>query len=153
MSAQASTRSDAREQAGRGKRCLVVGYDRGPAAQRAVQWAARQLPADGRVVIVFACKGLHAPSLQSERERRSFAGAAIDELLLEAEDALLDREIVTEISDEDPVGALLEAAARHDAEAIVLGAQRHSPLQQALGTVTGELLKRSHVALTIVPSA
>lgn len=153
MSAQVNTRSDAQEQAGSDQRCFVVGYDRGPAAQIALQWAARHLPADGRLVIVLACKGLHAPSLQSERERRGFAGAAIDELLLEAEDALLEREIVTEIADNDPVTALLEAAARHDAEVIVLGAQRHSPLQQAIGTVTGELLKRSHVALTIVPSA
>lgn len=153
MSTQPSTRSDSSAQSGGERRCLVVGYDREPAAERALRWAVRQLPADGRLVIVFACRGLHVRSLQSERERRSFAGATIDELLLEADDALLDREIVTEISDEDPVHALRDAAERHNAEAIVLGAQRHSSLQRAIGTVTSELLKHSRVAITVVPAS
>jgi nucleotide-binding universal stress UspA family protein len=152
VSRQAKISAGSRESDSAHERCLVIGYDRGEAAQRAVQWAVRQLPASGRLVIVFACKGLHIPSLRGERERRRFAGAAIDELLLEA-DALLDREIATEISERDPVNALLEAAARHSADAIVLGAQRHSPVRRAIGTVTGELLKRSTVAITIVPAA
>lgn len=152
MSAQANTHPDRRESAGATGRCLVVGYDGGPAARRALAWAVRQLPPDGRVVIVFACKGLHAPALEGEMARRSFAGAAIDELLLEAEEALLDREIVTEISESDPVSALLDAGARYGAQAIVLGAQQHSRLQRAVGTVTGELLKHSDVAITVVPA-
>ncbi|HST33720.1 MAG TPA: universal stress protein [Solirubrobacteraceae bacterium] len=135
-------------------RCLVVGYDRGESARTAVEWAARQLPADGRLVVVFAEKPLHAPQspLSSAGERRRFAGAAIDELLLEADGAVLDCEIVTEISEQDPVSALREAARRHGAEAIVLGSQQHSRVHQAIGTVTSSLLKDSPVPVTVVPS-
>ncbi len=136
-------------------RCLVVGYDRGESARAAVEWAARQLPPDGRLVIVFAEKPLHAPQspLSSAGERRHFAGAAIDELLLETDGAVLDCEISTEISEQDPVSALREAARRHGAEAIVLGSQQHSRVHQAIGTVTSGLLKDSPVAVTIVPSS
>jgi len=135
-------------------RCLVVGYDRGESARAAVEWAARQLPPDGRLVVVFAEKPLHAPQspLSSAGERRRFAGAAIDELLLETDGAVLDCEISTEISGEDPVSALREAARRHGAEAIVLGSQQHSRVHQAIGTVTSALLKDSPVPVTVVPS-
>jgi nucleotide-binding universal stress UspA family protein len=136
------------------ERCLVVGYDRGESARAAVEWAARQLPPEGRLVVVFAEKPLHAPQspLSSAGERRRFAGAAIDELLLETDGAVLDREIVTEISEEDPVSALREAARRHGAEAIVLGSQQHSRVHEAIGTVTSALLKDSRVPVTVVPS-
>jgi nucleotide-binding universal stress UspA family protein len=136
------------------ERCLVVGYDRGESARAAVEWAARQLPPDGRLVVVFAEKPLHAPQspLSSAGERRRFAGAAIDELLLETDGAVLDCEISTEISAEDPVHALREAARRHGAEAIVLGSQQHSRVHQAIGTVTSALLKDSPVPVTVVPS-
>lgn len=136
------------------ERCLVVGYDRGESARAAVEWAARQLPPDGRLVVVFAEKPLHAPQspLSSAGDRRRFAGAAIDELLLETGSAVLDCEIVTEISDEDPVSALREASRRHGAEAIVLGSQQHSRVHQAIGSVTSALLKDSPVPVTVVPS-
>ncbi len=139
---------------GASDRCLVVGYDRGESARAAVEWAARQLPTDGRLVVVFAEKPLHAPQspLSSAGERRRFAGAAIDELLLETDGAVLDCEISTEISEEDPVSALREAARRHSAEAIVLGSQQHSRVHQAIGTVTSGLLKDSPVPVTVVPS-
>lgn len=134
-------------------RCLVVGYDRGESAREALLWAARQLPEDGRLVIVFAERPLHVPQspLSSPQERRRFAGAAIDELLLEAGDEVLDRKVSTEISEEDPVTALREAARRHEADAIVLGAQQHSRLHEAIGTVTSGLLKDSPVPVTVVP--
>ncbi len=155
MSAREATGSGKRKAAERASdRCLVVGYDRGESARAAVQWAARQLPPDGRLVIVFAEKPLHAPQspLSSAGERRRFAGAAIDELLLETDGSVLDCEISTEISEQDPVSALREAARRHGAQAIVLGSQQHSRVHQAIGTVTSSLLKDSPVPVTVVPS-
>ena len=155
MSAREAAASRKRKAPERSRdRCLVVGYDRGESARAAVEWAARQLPADGLLVVVFAEKPLHAPQspLSSAGERRRFAGAAIDELLLEADGAVLDCEILTEISEQDPVSALREAARRHDAEAIVLGSQQHSRVHQAIGTVTSGLLKDSPVPVTVVPS-
>jgi nucleotide-binding universal stress UspA family protein len=75
----------------------------------------------------------------------------IDELLLDGEDALLDAEIATEVSDDDPVTVLTDAARRREARAIVVGCKQHSRLHKALGTVTSELLQSSPVPITVVP--
>jgi nucleotide-binding universal stress UspA family protein len=91
--------------------------------------------------------------LSSQQQREQLGRAVIDELLLEGEDSLFDVDFVTEVSDEDPVSALTEAARRHGARAIVVGCEQHSRLHKALGTVTSELLKSSPVPVTIVPSA
>ena len=56
-----------------------------------------------------------------------------------------------EVSDQDPAAALIEAAQRHDARAIVLGSKPHSRLHEALGTVTTELLQTSPVPVITVP--
>lgn len=151
MSAAEASDRQAGSSAARKRRCLVVGYDRGSSARAAVAWAARSLPKQGLLVVVYACKPMHAPSIESTAERRRLAGAAIDELMLD-EDALLACNLETEISELDPVRALSDAALRHGAEAIVLGAQEHSRLHQAIGTVTGELLKHAPVAVTVVPN-
>jgi nucleotide-binding universal stress UspA family protein len=150
---EASGNRGARARSAPAGRCLVVGYDRGEAARAAVEWAARQLAPDGRLVVVFAERPLHAPRspLSSPEERRRFAGAAIDELLLEAGEDVLDCEISTEISEQDPVSALRAAARRHGADAIVLGSQQHSRVHEAIGTVTSALLKDAPVAVTVVP--
>jgi nucleotide-binding universal stress UspA family protein len=137
-----------------GKRCLVLGYDRSDSARQAANWAAKELPSDGKLVIVHACRALHAPPspLSSSRARLQLARVIFDELFLEGEDALLDIDIQTEISDEDPVSALVEAAERHHAHAIVVGCEQHSHLHKALGTVTSELLRRSPAPVIAVPS-
>ena len=44
--------------------------------------------------------------------------------------------LATEIADEDPVTALIDAARRHEAHPIVIGAKHHTRLHEALGTVT-----------------
>jgi len=135
--------------------CLVVGYDGSESARAAASWAASSLPADGRLVLVYACRPLHAPAspLTSADERHSLGRAFLDELALDAEDAFLDVAAHAEVSDEDPVSALTEAARRHHASAIVVGCQQHSRLHKAIGTVTSELLTRSPVPITAVPSA
>lgn len=134
-------------------RCMVVGYDRTESARRAVAWAAGQLPADGTLVLVHACRPLHAPPtpLSSSQDRRLLGEAIIDELLLESDQELLDADMRVEISDHDPVKALTEAAHRHGASGIVVGSERHSRLHRALGTVTTELMQRSAVPVTVVP--
>jgi nucleotide-binding universal stress UspA family protein len=135
-------------------RCLVVGYDGHPAARAAVGWAAAQLAGNGRIVVVQAYRPLLSPTelCGSAGDRRRLAGASVDELLLEAPRQLLEGELDVEVSDEDPVSALIAAAERHGAEAIVLGAQRHSSLRKLLGTVTSELIERSPVPVTVVPA-
>lgn len=134
--------------------CLIVGYDRTESARMALTWATRQLQPNGKLVIVHACRPLHAqPSpLTSAKERHDFGRAVIDELLMEDTDSLLDIDLETVISDHDPVTALIETAQNHSAQAIVVGHERHSSIHRALGTVTTELLNVSPVPVITVPS-
>ncbi len=151
--AGAGTRKRARTTAKR--RCLIVGYDGGEGSRRAAEWAAAQLAPRGKLVLVHACRALHAPPspLSSDRERHAVGGALFDELLLEGDDHLLDTIVDTEICDADPVSALTGAAARHEADGIVVGHEAHSRARRAIGTVTGELLTRSPVPVTVIPPA
>jgi nucleotide-binding universal stress UspA family protein len=64
---------------------------------------------------------------------------------------LLDAEIEADVCDSDPVSALIEAARRHAACAIVIGHEQRSQLRRALGTVTGQLLDSSPVPVVCVP--
>jgi nucleotide-binding universal stress UspA family protein len=134
-------------------RTLVLGYDRTDSARHAARWAAEDLAPDGTLVIVHACRPLHAPpsALVSASERQRAGRALVDELLLEGEDELFDLDVVVEVADTDPVSALVAAAERHGARAIVIGSEHHSRARKALGTVTTELLARSHVPVIAVP--
>jgi nucleotide-binding universal stress UspA family protein len=134
-------------------RTIVLGYDRTDSARLAARWAAHQLLPNGKLVIVHACRPLHAPPspFSSAQERRDFGRALIDELLMEGSDSLFDVDLEIEVSDRDPVSALIDAAQRHDARAIVLGSERHSRFHRALGTVISELLKTSPVPVVTVP--
>jgi len=133
--------------------CLVLGYDRTDSARLAAAWAARQLQPNGRLVIVHACRPLHAPPspLTTPQERRELGRALIDELLLQDTESLLDIDIEADVSDLDPVTALIDAAQRREAQGIVLGHERHSALHKAVGTLTAELLNRSPVPVIAVP--
>jgi len=138
---------------GRRARCFAVGYDRSEGARRAASWAAAQLQPDGKLVIVHAGRGLHAPPspLSTQSERAAVGRAVVDELLLGGEDTMRDLELAAEILDEDPVSALIDAAKRHGVDAIVLGSGPHRRLEKALGVVTSELLTRSPVPVIVVP--
>jgi len=135
--------------------CLAVGYDRTESSRRAVSWAAAELQPDGKLVIVHAGKPLNAPAspLSTHEERAELGRAMIDELLLEGEDSLRDLELTAEILDRDPVAALVEAATRHRASAIVIGHEHHSALHRALGVLTNELLDVSPVPVIAIPAA
>lgn len=133
--------------------CLVLGYDRSDSARLAARWAVNQLLPAGKLVIVHANRPLHAPPLPSSaEERKRFGRALVDELLLEGEDGLFDIDIEFEVVDRDPVTALIDAARRHSARAIVVGSEHHSRLRSAIGTVTVELLRDSTVPVIVVPA-
>lgn len=135
--------------------CLVLGYDRGEASRRAASWALQELSANGTLVIVHACRPLHAPAspLLSDEDRAELGCAVLDELMLEGESSMFDIDVVCEISDEDPVAALLDAAERHGAHAIVVGREPHSRVRRILGTVTSVLEEKSAVPVIVVPAA
>ena len=104
-------------------------------------------------MIVHACRPLHAPPapLSTAEERHALGRAIVDELFMDGEELLLDIDVQAEVSDDDPVSALIDAARRHGARGIVVGCEQHSRLHKALGTVTSELLKISPVPVTAVP--
>ena len=135
--------------------CMVLGYDRTDSARLAAKWALERLLPDGTLVIVHSCRPLHAPPLllSGPEERHRLGRDLVDELRLEGEDSLFDLELEVEVSDEDPVSALSDAAQRYGAEAIVLGAEHHSCLHRAVGTVTTELLQTSPVPVVVVPQS
>lgn len=135
------------------QKCLVIGYDRTDGARAALSWAVRELAPNGKLVVVHACRPLHAPPspLVSADERHQLARAELDELLLEDEGSLIDMDLRTEVSETDPVSALVDAARRHRACGIVVGCEQHSRVRKALGTVTSELLRSSPVPVTAVP--
>ena len=141
--------------AGATRRCLAVGYDRSEGSRRAVSWASAELQPDGKLVIVHAGRPLHGPTspLSSHEERAELGRAIVDELLLEGDDSMRDLELAAEILDKDPVSALIDAATRHDATAIVIGHEPHSRLRNALGVVTSELLDSSPLPVIAVPPA
>jgi nucleotide-binding universal stress UspA family protein len=135
--------------------CVVLGYDRGESARHAVSWATSELMSGGKLVIMHACRPLHtlpAP-LSTPQERHQLGRALLDELMLDGDETLFDIDFAMEVSDEDPVTALIEAARDHRAGAIVIGARQHSRLSEALGTTTSELLKTSPVPVITVPLA
>jgi nucleotide-binding universal stress UspA family protein len=135
------------------RRCFVLGFDRDDSSRRAANWAVEELRPDGKLVIVHACRPQHAPPspLSSSHEREQLGRAIVDELLLAGQDSLRDLELAVEVLDEDPASALIDAAKRHDARAIVIGCEPHSRLHRALGVVTDELLKTSPVPVIAVP--
>lgn len=132
--------------------CLLVGYDRTESAAGAVAWAAREIAGAGKLILVHACRGLHAPlsPLSSPEERRETGRALIDELMLEGDDSLFALDVEADISEHDPVTALIDSAERPRARLIVVGCEHHAPLHKALGTVTSELMLRSPVPVTVV---
>jgi nucleotide-binding universal stress UspA family protein len=136
-----------------GMRCMVLGYDRSEGARAAARWAVDELWPGGKLVIVHAGRPLHAPPspVSSAAERVQLGRAITDELLLGGEDRLHDLDLAVEILDEDPVTALIDAAQRHQAHAIVLGSKSHSRLHRALGVLTDELLSSSPVPVIAVP--
>ncbi|HWY90615.1 MAG TPA: universal stress protein [Solirubrobacteraceae bacterium] len=115
---------------------MVLGYDRSESSCHAARRAAGELASGGKLVLVYACRPQHMPPspLSTAGERHESGRAILDELMLDGDDALFDIDLVTQVSDQDPAAALIDAAQRHDARAIVLGAKPHSRLHEALGT-------------------
>lgn len=135
--------------------CMVLGYDHSEGSRHAACWAKNELAAGGKLVIVYACRGQHMPpSLLSSADERHEVGCAIlDELLLDGDEVLFDIDLEMQVSDQDPAAALIAAAERYGARAIVLGSKPHSRLHRALGTVTTELIQSSPVPVITVPAS
>ena len=137
-----------------GGKSVVLGLDRSPGAERAVELAVRLARSlDVPLVLVH---GVEPPGGVGEeagqlREAIEEADDAVTRPAVAVAEAAGVRTIV-EIVDDRPAAALVAAAERHDAEVIVVGIWNESPLRGLLlGSVAHKLLQQSDRPVLCVP--
>lgn len=132
----------------------LVGYDGSATSQRAVRFAVQLAQACGgrvRVVSVLQLTEGHADScalLMTDQGARR-CSALLDELRQLVPDgaALIDAEVVRG----SPGDALLEQVRQHGVDHIVIGhTERGALARWLLGSVSGDVLERAHVPVTVV---
>lgn len=130
---------------------VVVGHDGSPAAAAVVAHAARRAAADGCLIVVHALPlGVSPADVDGHH---AYTGA-VASLLDSVEAALPDgARHETRVVAGPASKALLEAAQRHDADEIVLGASAGRAARGAVGRVSDAVLRRSDRPVTIVPSS
>jgi nucleotide-binding universal stress UspA family protein len=135
--------------------CAVVGYDGSEEARHAAVWTARHVAPDGRLVLVHAYRPHHrwpsTSALQTSEELRANGHALIEELLMDADGALLDLDLEIEVEDDDAAHALIASALHHGAGEIVLGAHHSTRANSLFGDVVAELVRTAPVPVCIVP--
>jgi nucleotide-binding universal stress UspA family protein len=134
---------------------IVLGYDRSPGANRALQIAIEL--AGGFEVPLVLVHGVHPPGGVGEE-----AGPA-EQALVELDESITRPAVaaaeaagvtaVVSVVDERPAQALVDAADEHDAMVIVVGTWTESPLRGALlGSVAHKLLQLSTRPVLCVPA-
>ncbi|MFB7040500.1 MULTISPECIES: universal stress protein [unclassified Streptomyces] len=133
---------------------IVLGYDESPGAARALRIAIEVAAAfDETLVLVY---GAAAPGPTGEEYRshydaiRQAGRTGLEHAVAEADRAGVPT--VVEVIDEKPAQALVDAATRHAARAIVVGSWSESPIRGALlGSTPHKLLHMSTVPVLCVP--
>lgn len=141
---------------GTAPRCLVVGYDGSEPARAAVTYAADRVGPDGRLTIVHAtgplASWLGAPEEMLVTEDRAERGRALlDELMLEAGNALIDTDYELVMVPGPAAEALVHTAQRHDADEIVLGSRGMGRLGSVLGSVAQHVLHTADRPVVVIP--
>ena len=133
----------------------LVGYDGSPSSQRAFQLAlALARACGGRVRVVSVLQvtegGADACTLMMTDSGAQRARELLDELLAMAPEAgsLVDVELVHG----SPGDVLLSQVEQHRVDHIVIGHTDRGTLGRwLLGSVSGDVLARAHVPVTVVP--
>ncbi|MFJ6247201.1 MULTISPECIES: universal stress protein [unclassified Streptomyces] len=133
---------------------IVLGYDESPGAARALRIAIEVAAAfDDTLVLVY---GAAAPGPTGEEYRshhdaiRQAGRTGLEHAVAEADRAGVPT--VVEVIDEKPAQALVDAATRHAARAVVVGSWSESPIRGALlGSTPHKLLHMSTVPVLCVP--
>ncbi|MFF6831848.1 universal stress protein [Streptomyces sp. NPDC012438] len=133
---------------------IVLGYDESPGAARALRIAIEVAAAfDETLVLVY---GAAAPGPTGEEYRshhdaiRQAGRTGLEHAVAEADRAGVPT--VVEVIDEKPAQALVDAATRHAARAVVVGSWSESPIRGALlGSTPHKLLHISTVPVLCVP--
>lgn len=135
---------------------IVLGFDRSPGAEHALEIALETAVAFGEaLIIVYGAEppGGRGEEFASHREAILAAGhSALDAAVGAAESSGVPTAV--ELIEESPVAALLQAAEKHQARAIVVGTWGDSPIKGAiLGSTPHKLLHLSKVPVVCVPAA
>jgi nucleotide-binding universal stress UspA family protein len=135
--------------------CIVVGYDGSEAAREAVAYAADRAGTHGKLIIVHATgsePGWITPAYQSMvDEQESHGRATLDALLLEAGNALLDRDFDLELADGPAAQAIARIAADRHADEIVIGSRGFGKVRATLGSVSHALLHEADRPVVVIP--
>jgi nucleotide-binding universal stress UspA family protein len=129
------------------QRVIVVGYDGGPPARRALAWAARRAGAEGRLILVSATAAepgaLGRPGLdQVAHNPLDHARLVLDGLTLDGAPPAI--EVV--VADDMPSRALAHAARRFAADEIAIGGRTgHGD-----GDVAADLLRSADRPVVVV---
>ena len=144
---------------------IVLGYDGSACSAAALDQAIDlvQGATDAEIVIVYCHEpppGLSCeldPACAAAKELRDYERRVereVEPMLHEAAACVRAAGVQTEVllAWEDPVHALMQIAAEHDAHVIVVGSHGEGPLSGAIGRHTPyELLHRSTVPVLVVP--
>ena len=135
-------------------KCVVLGLDSSPGAERALALAVRLAGSLGVPLVLV--HGVAPPGGVGEeageaREAIEEFDAAVTRPAVAAAEAAGVRTVV-QLVDERPARALVDAADEHDAEVIVVGIWNESPLRGLLlGSVAHKLLQLSDRPVLCVP--
>jgi nucleotide-binding universal stress UspA family protein len=135
---------------------LVVGVDGSTCAHRALDVAADLAsPLGDEVVIVFGYDPGSIESPEGAADHRDAVRRYGEEVTAEALEYAASKGVDAELEliPDRPVDALIDAAERHDARAIVVGSYGESPLKGAiLGSTPHKLLHLSERPVLVVPA-
>ncbi len=137
-------------------RCLVVGYDGSEPARAAVDYAADRVGPGGRLYVVHATGPLASwlgaiESMGVTEDRASRGRALLDDLVLEAGNALIDADYELVLAPGAAAEALIQAAQHYEADEIVLGSRGEGRLGSLLGSVAQQVLQTADRPVVVIP--
>ncbi len=137
-------------------RSLVVGYDGSEPARAAVYYAADRLAGGGHLYVVHATGPVAgwlgaAEEMVVGEDRAGRGRALLDELVLEAGNALIDTDFELVLVPGSAAEALVQTAQLHDAAEIVLGSRGEGRLGTMLGSVAHQVLHTADRPVVVIP--
>lgn len=136
--------------------CIVVGYDGSAAAEAAVEYAVGRTRDHGSTVIVYAFEPpndmLGFPDYDRVLEdRRSKGQAALDALVMEHAEDLIDEGVETELLTGTPADAIMRVARAREADEIAVGSRGFGRARALLGSVSHDLVHKADRPLVVIP--
>jgi nucleotide-binding universal stress UspA family protein len=134
---------------------IVVGYDGSEPARAAVVYAADRVGPDGRLYILNATGALSewlgADEMLVHHDRAERGRALLDELMMEAGNALIDTDYELVLAPGGAAEALVHSAMAHGADEIVLGSRGEGRLGSLLGSVAQQVLHTADRPVVVIP--